>query len=276
MGVSQEEALRRLQVQGEIGGLGAALEREETDTFSGLWLQHKPEFAVIAAFTRDGERTIRPYLEGKSYAGLVEVRTYPYTLIELKDAQRQAIEAAQSLGIPITSGISVQDNRVTVSVGNPELFREEVQRAGLELPEMVEIEASDPGSLTGTLRGEVVFYPGPGDSEIVFPIQAPTNVYMEALLTGTLVLDPNGCLRVQSEGGQSHLVLWRYGFSLRFEGENLEVLDEAGRVVGRAGEAVRMGGGESSPETVPGLPVETCPGPFWALGEIEPVEAKPE
>ncbi len=62
--VPLEEAVRRLQLQESVGKLGAELEANERDTFAGLWIEHEPEYRVVAAFTRDGEETIRPYVEG--------------------------------------------------------------------------------------------------------------------------------------------------------------------------------------------------------------------
>lgn len=273
-GVSQEEALRRLRVQNEIGGLGAALQRDEAETFAGLWIQHEPEFRLITAFTQDGAQTIQPYLEGKSYAELVGVKMFPHSLRELESAQQQGIQIAEELGIPITSYITVQENRVTLVVGNPDLFLDEVRLAGRELPELVEIVAIDPDRLTDTLRGKIETYPGPDGGMLYFPKQPPTDVYMEALLKGTLILDPNGCLRIESEGGEARLVLWHHDFELKVGDEVIEVLNGDGQVVGRVGEAVRMGGGESSATDIPGLPLSNCPGPYWVLGNIETLEAQ--
>jgi len=30
-----------------------------------------------------------------------------------------------------------------------------------------------------------------------------------------------------------------------------------------------MGGGEAPAVSIPGLPLEACPGPYWELGQIE-------
>ena len=50
------------------------MEANEQPTFGGLWIQHKPEFKAVVAFTRDGEETVRPYIQGTSLADMVEVR----------------------------------------------------------------------------------------------------------------------------------------------------------------------------------------------------------
>ncbi|HZE20617.1 MAG TPA: hypothetical protein VE082_01060, partial [Desulfobaccales bacterium] len=268
-GISLDEALSRASLQDEIGQLNAALQQKEAATFAGLWIQNEPEYRVVVAFTRDGKRTIRPYLNGKSWADLVEFKTFPYSLKQLQAAQEQAGQMAQALGISITSYINVKTNRVTLVVGNPGLFLDEIRAAGQALPEPVDVVAIDPDHLSGTLRGSVETYPGPDGRTIYFPMQPPTNVYLTALMEGTLVLDSNGCLRVETPGGVSPLVLWHHDFELRVEGEQIDVLDGEGRVVGRVGEAIRMGGGEAPAVSIPGLPREACPGPYWELGQIE-------
>ncbi len=268
-GVGQEQALPQLGAQDEIGELNAALEREQAETFAGLWIQHEPEYRVVVAFTRDGERIIHPYLNNKSWGDQVEIRTFPHSLADLKAAQQKASQVAETLGISITSSISVMDNRVTVQVGNPNLFREAVRAAGQTLPDLVDILANDPNHLTDTLHGQVETYPGPDGQTIYFPRQAPTNVYLTALMEGTLILDSNGCLRVEGARGDAPLVLWRYGFTLRVEGDRIEVHNDKGQAVARVGEPVQMGGGSAPNPIDDGLPIATCPGPYWTLGDIE-------
>jgi hypothetical protein len=273
-GVSKDEALQQLGTQDEIGELNATLEREQAETFSGLWIQHEPKYRIVVAFTRDGEQIIQPYLNHKSWANQVEIHTFPHSLAELKTAQQRVSQVAETLGIPITSSVSVMDNRVTVQVGNPDLFREAVRAAGQTLPDLVDIVANDPNHLTDTLRSQVETYSGTEWQTIYFPRQAPTNVYLTALMEGTLILDSNGCLRVKVEQGDAPLVLWRYGFTLQVDGDRVEVQNDRGQAVARVGEPVRMGGG-SAPNLVDNrLSIATCPGPFWALGDIEPLTAQ--
>lgn len=49
-GVSHEEAVHRLRLQGAIGELDSAL-RSERRTFAGLWIEHEPVFQIVVAFT---------------------------------------------------------------------------------------------------------------------------------------------------------------------------------------------------------------------------------
>ena len=140
-GVDLDEAVRRLQTQRTIGELGAELEENEQSTFGGLWIQHTPEYKVIVAFSRDGEETVRPYVTGTSLADMIEVREVEATLVELQEAQREAMAIIGELGIRAASGIDITNNVV-------ELYLSEVEKAeldaplkksGLELPDRVEI-----------------------------------------------------------------------------------------------------------------------------------------
>ncbi|MGH2541383.1 MAG: hypothetical protein ACRDIB_01215, partial [Ardenticatenaceae bacterium] len=268
-GIEPEEAVRRFAMTERVGDLQARLAANEAATFAGLWLQHEPDFRVVVAFTENGEETLRPYIEGQPYEELVEVRTHRYTLAELEAAQQEAIAIANQLALSVSSGSSVQDNRVEMYIGNPQLFLEEVQAAGLALPAPVELLAIDPDNLPESNRGGVTTYTGPEGQTIYFPRQAPPAAYMEALIEGTLVLDENGCLRLEGVSSDGALVIWHHNFELHIESDTIEVLDGAGQVVGRVGDPLRAGGGEG-PSVYPlDMPPSTCPGPYWILGEID-------
>ena len=73
-GVRLDEAVGRLVQQEAIGTLVDELEPDESATFGGLWIKHEPDSRMVVAFTRDGEKTIRPHLEGAPVTGVVEVR----------------------------------------------------------------------------------------------------------------------------------------------------------------------------------------------------------
>lgn len=84
-GVSFEEADYRLQMQDALDGLESELSEMERDTFAGFWIQNVPEYRFVVMFTRDGEKIIEPYLEGKPYTHLIEIREAMVTLAELRD-----------------------------------------------------------------------------------------------------------------------------------------------------------------------------------------------
>ena len=62
-GVTLEEAVRRLRLQNALPRLEPELRKKEADTFAGLWIQHEPDLRLVVLFTRDGEKTIQPYID---------------------------------------------------------------------------------------------------------------------------------------------------------------------------------------------------------------------
>lgn len=278
MGISLEEAVGRMNMQQALSesGFVEAVMENEADTFAGFWIQHEPTYAFVVALTEGGEETIRPYAEGEPFADLVEVRTHRYTHAELEAAQQETMEIVQALGgLSVGAGIDVQENEVYLEVSNRELFLEEVEAAGLTLPEPVVVRSFAPDTPPEQLRGGVETYTGPQGATIYFPMQGATNIHMEALIMGTLVLDEHGCLRVAGPDGTGggDLVIWHQGFSVEVEGEMVTVLNDEGVPVARVGEPFEAGGGSggAAPE-IPGMPIEACPGPYWILGSIEPLE----
>jgi len=142
-GVDLDEALRRLQLQGTIGGLSTELAEKERDTFAGLWIQHEPEFRVIVAFTRDVEETVQPYVEGKPFADIVEVRTADATLAELKATQEVVYLALRELDIPADLLVDESENRVEVRVTDRAQLDAALQKVGIQLPDHVVVVTVD-------------------------------------------------------------------------------------------------------------------------------------
>jgi len=266
MGIPVDEALRRMQYQDDIGNLQVALTAEQAETFAGLWIEHQPEYRIVVQFTRDGEQTIRPYLEGKPWADRVEVRAAGTTLASLEAAMAETMQVLQALDLKVIAALNVQENRVEVIVIDRAWFEAELDKAGVQLPEHVELVISE------AYRGqEIDVCATPAVPGVAFPRQAPlVTVVMEAQLIGDLLL-VDGCLRVKDiYSGDSILPIWPPEFTLRAEDDQLQVLDGDGQVVARVGEEVYMGGGEVSSPSLPDcvrpqLPAE-CSGPYWIVG----------
>lgn len=99
------------------------------------------------------------------------------------------------------------------------------------------------------------------------------NVYMEADLRGKLVL-VKGCLRLQN-AVSDYLIVWPWGFSLRVDGEIIEILDSNGQMVTQVGDNLMLSGGERPriDDLVSQMPPEECPGLYWIVGsEIRKIE----
>lgn len=274
VGISAEEAAGRLALDDSIGELQASLLTNEAGSFAGLWLEHEPAYKVVVAFAGvDGEEVIRPYLQNyPALVDVIEIRTVTYTWAELEAAQQEAFAIVAQLDpMSIAGGIDVKENRVFLTVGNPDLFLEAVADAGHTLPPMVVVEPIDPDNIPESNSGGLTEYTAIDNQTIYFPRQAPAVAGMGALLEGTLILDENGCLRVQHESvplTEAPVIIWHYDFSLEINGEDIVILNGDGEPVGRVGEWTRMGGGESRTVVEPEMP-EACPGPYWILGGIE-------
>ena len=140
--VSTEEALRRFQLQDIAGKLGAELSKNETETLAGFWIEHTPEFRIVVQFTRDGEKTIKPYL--KQYtelADIVEVRTANVSLANLQRDQADASSSVNALGIRVQSDINVYNNSVELYITKADRsrFDDALQRGEIRLPDTVRV-----------------------------------------------------------------------------------------------------------------------------------------
>ncbi len=139
MGVDVDEAIRRLQLQDDIGKLNRELTEKEAETFSGLWIQHQPEYRVIVMFTRDGETTLQSYVQNGSLAGLVEAHTASATLKELEVARYQAVQTVGNLGIRISSAVNIPNNRAELYALDPAQLTASLRKANAQLPDKVDV-----------------------------------------------------------------------------------------------------------------------------------------
>ena len=144
-GISLNEAIRRLQLQSEIGKLGAKLEKNEAGTYAGHWIKHgtdADDFGVVARFTRDGEQTLQRYgqhVANGPLSGMVEVRGADKTLVELKEARNRTIKSLGPLGIPVESSINVKENKAEVYVVDKSGLESVMRGANVELSDKVRL-----------------------------------------------------------------------------------------------------------------------------------------
>jgi len=127
--VSLDEAVRRLELQDDIGKLDAELASNEPDTFGGLWIQHKPEFKVIVNTTGSAEK-VADYARDTSFAGLIEVRKAAKTLKQLEAKQLSLRSALKALDLPSESSINVYTNQVELYVLDSEQLNTALEAAG--------------------------------------------------------------------------------------------------------------------------------------------------
>jgi hypothetical protein len=86
--------------------------------------------------------------------------------------------------------------------------------------------------------------------KVFFPTVPIGDAYPAALINGFLEMR-TGCVFVTAHGDRS-LLLWPEGYTARLSDGQLQVLDGDGTIVGREGEPVRLGGGETNPLEVGG------------------------
>jgi hypothetical protein len=95
-------------------------------------------------------------------------------------------------------------------------------------------------------------YPSPSGSPavlIAIPTQAPytgatPQACMDALLTGTLVVDETDGLAVEDPSRHRERVIWPYGYVARESSAGRQLLDATGQVVAVEGDHLHIGGGE--------------------------------
>lgn len=127
----------------------------------------------------------------------------------------------------------------------------------------------------------------PSTQQVLFPKQEPTDALPpSARIAGKLVVDEDGCLRINSsDGTPNYLPLWPSYYELSIEGDVIQVLDGEGDFVARVGGRIETGGGEirqqgTQAETLKNLQnligdqsarelYRRCPGPYWLVGPPE-------
>lgn len=275
--VSLTEAINRLTFQEAVGELNARLSEQEKETFAGLWIVNEPEYKIVIAFTKDGEKTLQPYLQNQPYKEYIELRTYRYSLADLAKSQEQGMTIVTQLGLSAGGAVNVQENRATLIIGNPESFLQEVQAAGINLPESLKVSSIDPNNPADTNRGSILIYTLPGGQPVYFPKQPPQPAYPEGEFAGVLILDENGCLRLESWidnwVGDAPLILWRHDLDLRVVNNKIEIFGEQEGIIAQTGKPMQGGGGfsETAPTYISGMPLAICPGPYLQVGTIEPL-----
>jgi len=112
-GVTEREAIRRLELQNDARALDTSLRREAPDQYGGMWLDHDRGGVLVLAMTRTSAAL--PYLRGMPDRSHVTTRTVTYSLRALT-AARDRIAAQVPAGPDgvFLPEVSQPDNRVVV------------------------------------------------------------------------------------------------------------------------------------------------------------------
>lgn len=135
--VSVNEAVRRLELQEDIGKLNAKLASRESETFGGLWIQHTPTFGVVVNMTENLDRVLQ-YTNGTTLANIIEARKTDKSLKQLKADQHVARKAVEAIGMQSESEINIFKNQVELYVLDEEqLSLSTKTRASVSIPDGV-------------------------------------------------------------------------------------------------------------------------------------------
>jgi hypothetical protein len=269
LGISVDEAVRRLQLQDGIGLLNARLQEAELEEFAGLWIQHEPEYRIFIAYVEDGDEILAEYLSGLYFEDEIELKSAQYSYVQLQEDQQAVSKMMQDAGFSLASGINIQKNQVELYITDVNLFNETRQEKDLTLPpSVVVVEVYEP-------VGEPPPFPLTPVPDVAMPqLKARSASTMAALMEGTLIIE-DGCLKIDpSYPGENMLVIWQADYFLTDKKGTLTILDEQGKETAWVGEAIQMGGGEVGlgPELQDQLrepaPSECFEGKVWLMGEI--------
>jgi streptogrisin C len=176
-GVSLDEAVSRLRLQGEIGRLEETLTKQEP-SFAGLWIEHEPQYKLVVRFQDpSAEGRLRGRVAGTPLEKVTrEVRPAAASLVQLEKRRTAALQRVRQLGFVVDTDINIKENRVEIYSDKSQALRTALTVARATLPERVEMVAvpslakpavlrggdGDPGYCTGgfTVRGTNSFLLG--------------------------------------------------------------------------------------------------------------------
>lgn len=102
---------------------------------------------------------------------------------------------------------------------------------------------------------------------ILLTLSEQPNDFMEALISGVLLFDIEGCLRLGE-----YTIVWPSGF--RLDQNNEVIYDNEGNLVAQIGSQMEISGGECADcsiehikELTGSIPADKCHGSYWIAGE---------
>ncbi|MDG5752355.1 hypothetical protein P8R33_14665 [Qipengyuania sp. XHP0211] len=292
--VSVEEAERRMEIQNRgaigprtepgppppppapddsIGLLAQTLHEKEGDTFAGLWIQHRPTYGVMVAFTRDAASTLAKYTSDPLY---VPVDRPGPSLTELRAAQERLMRDLQALDVNwFGMGGNEATGKIEVTLGqSADPIRQAAARGEIELPDFVVFEEPDPFPIAAPPVP-------PGDARVKgFPQFAYRTDGMARTLVGVPDVPArlelrDGCLWLAPEGEAPRIAVWEQSMALELsDSGKVAVMNRfSGAKVYADSDVVLMGlqpGEVAPPNDVVGA--DRCPGPYRVVRGIVPRE----
>ncbi|WP_421570017.1 hypothetical protein [Stenotrophomonas sp. PD6] len=110
--ISTSEASKRMQMERDAGKLNGRLQREQPDTFAGLYIRHDPEFRVVVRFTENAVKQLAAYTVDPVYVA----ETAPRSLELLRAAQDEIGVQLTKAKIEYASEVDVKTSSLIVYV----------------------------------------------------------------------------------------------------------------------------------------------------------------
>lgn len=280
--VSVEEAERRMAIQARdavgpktepgplpppppdsIGAVSGAVQANEASIFAGLWIQNRPDYRVIVAFTRDAASTLAKYTKDPLFKPLD--RPGP-SLAELRGTQQKLTEALTRHGFRwSTAGAREDLGIVEIELAQDAApVRAAAARGAFALPDWVVLTEPRPLPISAPPP------PAPGAVRVTsFPQFAfRTDGYPRTLVgvpdVPTTLRLRNGCL-VLEIAGETRTALWQASDALDLsDPARVSVLNRLSGTRVTAGDDIVLRGLQPGEERVPDHVVgtEECPGPY--------------
>lgn len=160
VGVTLEEAKRRLQLQEQAASLSEQLKARERDVVVELRLRHSPEFGLTIFVTEDGEDRVRPYLVDGPFEDLVVFEVVENSFDVLLADYMHTQEAL--IALSILHGGVITESEAKFFVTDAEWTYQQLREFGHVLPPtvvIVEVEYLDDEEAT-VIGGFKVLTPG--------------------------------------------------------------------------------------------------------------------
>ena len=282
--VSHDEAKRRLALQGEwtTGATGqrirkimTEIQKNESSTFAGEWIQHTPEYGLAVAFTENAKATLAKYTDDPIFIA-VEVPGVDKKTIERN--HYKIIAMLEKLGVRYHSANrEYKTNRfvVKLSEDKEEYIRDQAARGVIDLPSWVTFTA--PAPLPRAIPAPTI---APERLKAFPHFQYRRENEMRTSMgvpdrKGTLRLK-EGCLAFEKDGETRHIVWQKYhapdltdpnrvGVMSRYKGDT--VFENEGIVLSglQPGIVAEQNGKNNNPEAWTAVANETdsaCPPPY--------------
>jgi PKD domain len=141
VGVSADEAARRLELQPLAGELDAALAAEESAAFAGLFIDDKQQYRIVIRLTdKKAEERVRARVAGSALEPFIEFRPAKFSLADLEKKQKDTREKTKKAGVEQNSDINIIDNKVELYVTDPGKLKAKLSANKEQLAEGVEIQ----------------------------------------------------------------------------------------------------------------------------------------